>query len=103
MAEQHLPYAANPDAECLGPTGQQLLVFRIKLLCSPAHDLLELFRKRACFCARHHCKHLTVTVALDELHWNVEVPQTAQCLPWHRARQHIATHHDLVYLCLTNI
>ena len=75
----------------------------MKLLRHPAHDLSKLFRDGACFRASHPCKHLTVAIALDELDWNVEVQQTRDCFPWHRARKHIAPDYYMVYFCLTNI
>src|SRR5437660_11702418 len=75
----------------------------MKLLCIPAHGLSKLFRDGACFRAFHPCKHLTVAVALDELHWNVEVQQTRDCFTWHRSGKHIAADHQMICFCLTNI
>jgi hypothetical protein len=75
----------------------------MKLLRVPAHDFLKLFRNGSCFRTSHLGKDLTVAVALDKLHWNVEIEQTRECLTRHRARNHIAPDHYLVYLGLTNI
>src|SRR3989442_9926737 len=75
----------------------------MKLLRHPAHDLSKLFWDGACIRACHLCKHLTVAIALDKLYWNIQVQQTRECFTWHRAQNHIAPDHYMVYLCLTNI
>src|SRR6266849_5496924 len=78
----------------------------VELLPRPAHGLSPLFwggavpvRLRAC----HLGKHLTVAIAVDELHGNVEAQQTRECFTGHRARKHIAPDHDMVDFCLMNI
>src|SRR5262249_49097150 len=93
----------NLGLKCFRPAGHQSLVFRMKLLGHPAHDLAKLFWDRARLHACHLCKHLTVAIALDKLHWNVEPQQTCESFKWHWARKDIAPDHDLVYLCLANI
>jgi hypothetical protein len=75
----------------------------MKLLRRPANDLSSLFREGACFRASHCCEHLTVAVALNELHWKIEVQQISHCFTGHRARKHIAPDHDVIDFCLTNI
>jgi hypothetical protein len=79
------------------------LVSRTKLRGIPAHAFSKLFQDCACFLTFHQCQHFAITVAPETLHGNVEVTQTSKRLGWHRARNHIATDHNLVYLCLTNI
>ena len=75
----------------------------MKLLRHPVDDLAKLLRHGACVRASHPRKHLTVAVALDELHWDVEVQQTRDRFTRHRALNHIAPDHDMVYVCVTNL
>ena len=75
----------------------------MELLRHPAHNLSKLLWDLARLRASHLCKHHTIAVALDELHGNVEIPQTRDRFIWHRAGKHIAPDHYLIYFCLTNI
>ena len=53
----------------------------VQLLRGPAYGLAPLFWGGAvpvCLRAFHLRKHLTVAVALDKVHWNVEAQQTRE-------------------------
>src|ERR1700681_1972319 len=78
VAEQHLAQPGNLQAKRCGPRRHQPLVSRTRLLRRPAHDLSKLLRNGARLDARSLGKHLTVTIALDELDWNVEVQQAGE-------------------------
>src|SRR4051812_39829784 len=75
----------------------------MKLLRHPAHGLSELLRDVARLRASHLRKHNTIAVALNELHWKVQVQQTRDRFIRHRAGKHIASDHYLIYFRLTNI
>jgi hypothetical protein len=75
----------------------------MKLLRRPANDLSELFWNLAYVLASHLCKHDTIAIAVDELHWSIELEQTRQRFARHRAWKHIAPDHDMLYSCFTNI
>src|SRR5207237_3794205 len=78
-------------------------MFRKKLLRRPVQDLSNLYRQVARIHASHLCEHLTVAVALDELHGNVEVQQARQRFTRQRARKHVAPDYDMIYSGLTNL
>jgi hypothetical protein len=64
----------------------------------PTYDFSELFWNPAYLHACHLCKHSHLAIALDELHWNIEVQQTLDCFPRHRTWNHVAPNHDLIYV-----
>src|SRR5262249_34872291 len=94
---------ANLDTERFGPAAQPLAVLRMKLFRRPADDPTKLFWDRVGLRARHLGQHRRLAIALDELDGNLEIPQTSECLPWQRARNHIASNHYVVYFRSTNM
>jgi hypothetical protein len=84
------------DPACQGPAGQQRLLFGIKLLCRPAYDVSILFWNFADVLARQLREHHALAISVDELNWDIEVEQTTERLPGHRAWQHIPTDDDMI-------
>jgi hypothetical protein len=79
------------------------MVFRINLLCNPAHDFSELYRYFIYFSACQLCKYNTLAVSLYKMNWDIEFEQTCQCFTWHRTRNHIAPDDNVIYLSFANL
>src|SRR5690348_1262130 len=75
VAEQDCTQAFNVELKGAGPTRQQPLVLRLKLLRRPVNYPAKLFGNAAGFNAAHSRQHLAVPIAVDELRWKVQIEQ----------------------------
>lgn len=105
MAEKHISESGKSKVACRRPARQQLLMMGLQLLRGPVHRCAPLFGRGPIpvgLDACHVCKHLAVTIAVDELCGNVEVKQILDRFLRQRTRKEVASDDDAIYFDLTN-
>ncbi len=74
-------------------------MFRTKLLRRPSHGHAPLLPRISIprrFRSQHASKDLAIAIAVDEVDWNVDIVQKLEDLPWHWARNDIASNDDFI-------